>query len=170
MSTFNIALTGHRPNKLAGYNLDHPFYKALQQELEHQILIQLEHHDFVHCHSGMALGADTVWAQAIVAMKSKFPNRVMFTAHIPCENQESRWPADSQKHYHALLEHADHRIIYETHYTSQCMQKRNIGMIDASNGLLAIWDGTPGGTGNTVRAAQNNNHPVHILHPDQFRV
>ena len=32
--SFGIALTGHRPAKLAGYRMDDPFYRRLQDRLE----------------------------------------------------------------------------------------------------------------------------------------
>lgn len=169
MSTFHIALTGHRPNKLAGYNMSAPFYKRLRQQLMAVIAQKLETHDVVVCHCGMALGADIVWGEAIANMRFKFGSRVRFVAHIPCHNQESRWPQASQDHYHAVLNHSDDSVIYHDSYTPSCMQDRNVGMIRNSDLLIAIWDGTPGGTGNTVRAAKDVGHQILRFHPDSFR-
>lgn len=165
MST-RISLTGHRPNKLDGYNLNTPFYARLRHTLMDVIQNALIHHDIVHCHSGMALGADTIWAEAIIQMKQRYPGRVTFTAHIPCVNQENRWPAPSQNHYHELLTHADSSITYAKHYTPACMQERNIGMTNACDGLIAIWDGTPGGTSNCVHYAKSVNKHIHIIAPN----
>ena len=65
----SISLTGHRPNKLAGYDLSKPYYTRLRNRLIAIIEHSLAKYDIVECHSGMALGADTVWAQAIVYCK-----------------------------------------------------------------------------------------------------
>lgn len=67
----SISLTGHRPDKLAGYNLNDPFYDRLRRRLIRIIERSLDNYEIVECHSGMALGADTVWAQAIVECQQK---------------------------------------------------------------------------------------------------
>lgn len=168
-SVFHISLTGHRPNKLDGYNLDTRFYKQMRQHLMQIICYYLDRYDQVVCHSGMALGADTVWSEAIANMRFRFGSRVRFVAHVPCRNQESRWPEQSQRHYHKVLSHSDDVVIYSDHYTPSCMQDRNIGMVDAADLLLAIWDGTPGGTGNCVRAAKERNVQIHQIQPSTFK-
>lgn len=68
----SIALTGHRPDKLAGYNLNNPFYGRLHERLMKIIERALDNYPLVECHSGMALGADTVWAEVIVECQEKY--------------------------------------------------------------------------------------------------
>jgi uncharacterized phage-like protein YoqJ len=36
-------------------------------------------------------------------------------------------------------------------YSANKMEVRNRWMVDNSNGVVALWDGRPGGTGNCVR-------------------
>lgn len=168
-SVFNISLTGHRPKKLDGYNLDTRFYKQMRQHLMQIISYYLDRYDQVVCHSGMALGADTVWSEAIANMRFKFGSRVRFIAHMPCRNHESRWPEQSQRHYHKLLSHSDDIVIYSDHYTPSCLNQRNIGMVDAADLLIAIWDGSKSGTSHCVSAAKKRNVQVHQIHPDTFR-
>lgn len=45
----------------------------------------------------------------------------------------------------------------------------NIGMVEKLNLLLAIWDGTSGGTGNCVRAAKTRGVDIQRIHPDAFK-
>lgn len=79
-----LALTGHRPPRLAGYDLNHPFYKNLQATLENLIERALLKYQVVDCHSGMALGADTVWSLAILACQERHgKDRVRFHAEMP---------------------------------------------------------------------------------------
>lgn len=64
-----ICLTGHRPPKLDGYNLNTSFYKRLKERLEVIIEEALKRNDKVLCSSELALGADTVWSTAIFSVK-----------------------------------------------------------------------------------------------------
>lgn len=67
--SFHVALTGHRPGKLAGYDLYHPFYERLRERLKGIVLDGIEKHSHLTLHSGMALGADTIWSQAALTMR-----------------------------------------------------------------------------------------------------
>ena len=97
MSKIVLSLTGHRPTKLDGYklfgsnNMLRLYYQRLYNRLVLAITNALSKYDIVKCHSGMALGADTIWALAIVAMKQQYPNRVTFVAEIPDYNQPACW-------------------------------------------------------------------------------
>lgn len=121
----------------------------------------------VICHSGMALGADTVWAKTIIQMQQQYPNRIIFVADIPCVHQERRCPESSQRVFHEILTHANQQIIYAPAYNYKCMQDRNIGMIDACDELIAIWNGDEhGGTANAVHYAQATHVSIHRIPPD----
>ena len=86
-----ISLTGHRPDKLAGYDMTNDYYNRLRQRLIRIIERSLAQYPTVECHSGMALGADTVWAEAIIACRDKYgKDRVPFVAEIPDYNQPGR--------------------------------------------------------------------------------
>ena len=165
-----LSLTGHRPNKLNGYNISTPYYHRLCDLLEHLIRTAISKHpnQLVVCHSGMALGADTVWACAILHVRDEFPEQVRFIADVPCRNQGSRWPEPSRRTLKTLLDRADSIITYSETYTPQCMQQRNIGMVDACDVLIAIWDGTTGGTANAVRYAQRIKKPILKIDPKTF--
>jgi uncharacterized phage-like protein YoqJ len=45
------------------------------------------------------------------------------------------------------------------------MQARNEWMVDNSNAMIAVWDGSPGGTANTVKYAQAKERPVLVIDP-----
>ncbi len=168
--TFHIALTGHRPSKLAGYDLAHPFYAALQGWLDRIIDNGLDHHRHLTLHSGMALGADTVWAKSIVAAKRHHPNRIKFVAEVPVLSQPDRWPAARDRELWAELKaQADQVNVYAQTYTVQCLHERNRGMISGADLLLAVWDGSSGGTADGVRIAQARDIRVFRMHPDQVR-
>ena len=178
--TIHIGLTGHRPNKLGGYRINTPAYLSLQQDLERYIEQQLQTHDIVVGHSGLALGADTIWSKAILAMRERYPNRVQFHAEIPMMAQPSKWFAKSDiEFWHEQVDSADFSSVYGD--LSVCnndnerrrlavvlLNKRNEGMLDHSDILLAVWDGTSGGTGNAVKYARKTGLEIVRIRPDKY--
>ena len=71
MKRLAIALTGHRPPKLAGYDYNNIFYKRLYKKLDNIVKQALTRYDNLELHSGMALGADTIWAKVIIDNKKQ---------------------------------------------------------------------------------------------------
>ncbi len=141
-----IAVTGHRPSKLWGYNYSHPQYQKLGRVLR-DLLVQ-EHCD--HAISGMALGVDTVFA--LVVLKLEIP----LECAIPCIGHSIMWQRQSVELYDKILTRATKvTMVTNSPYTMSCMQKRNEYMVNECDVLIAVWDGTSGGTGNCVRYAQS---------------
>lgn len=56
MTKLTMALTGHRPQKLAGYDLQQPYYERMENQLIKLIKTALKRCDKLELHSGMALG------------------------------------------------------------------------------------------------------------------
>ena len=132
--------TGHRPDKLGGYS---------DEVLERAIAVAEESivgYDTVI--SGMALGWDT--ALAIAAVNKGIP----FIAAVPFLGYEARWSADSQNIFNNLLDLASKVVIVcDGDYGVWKLQKRNEWMVDNSDVVLALWDGSSGGTSNCIRYA-----------------
>lgn len=178
-STVHIGFTGHRPNKLGGYDISSQGYLYLQKDLEIYIERNLEVFDIVVGHSGLALGGDTIWSKAILAMKEKYPGRVLFHAEIPMMEQASAWFKKSDiDFWHEQVERADFKSVYgsldgvEEHkrrgLAAKFLNLRNEGMLDHSDVLLALHDGTSGGTGNAVKYAKKINLVTHTVHPNVY--
>lgn len=150
------AFTGHRPDKLGGYKLPNPTYLYVCQELD-KALRQLDPKQVI---TGMALGVDQ-WA-AHIAYKLGIP----FIAAVPFEGQEKAWPAPSQKAFHHLLKLACEKVIVSPGgYSSAKMQIRNEWMVDHCDILIAVWDGSKGGTGNCVQYAQSIGKQIYRIDP-----
>ena len=45
----------------------------------------------------------------------------------------------------------------QSHYSPDCMDKRNCYMVDHADFIIAVWDGRPSGTGETVTYARGRN-------------
>lgn len=151
-----VAFSGHRPDKLGGYNLPNPTYVSVCQKLE-AILKELKPDKAI---SGMALGIDQ-WA-ANICIKLGIP----FIAAIPFIGQERVWPAESQRIYKILLVRAaEQHIVCEGGYAAQKLQIRNEYMVDNADLVVTVWDGSPGGTGNCVAYAEKVKKPIHRIIP-----
>jgi uncharacterized phage-like protein YoqJ len=115
--------------------------------------------------SGMALGVDQ-WA-ANICNKLKIP----LIAAIPFEGQEKMWPEKSKKVYQSLLQKASEKIVVcEGGYSAYKMQLRNEWMVNHCDILLAVWDGSKGGTGNCVDYAMKKigQERIVIINPKQI--
>lgn len=143
-----LVATGHRPEKLGGYNRD--TFDSLRYFAE--TVIQIEKPTLVI--GGMAQGWDHAIATA--ALLAKVP----LHAFIPFSGQESVWPEEAQKRYRAVLSKAEKITIVSTGgYSAHKMQLRNEAMVDSlrkntQDTLIALWDGSNGGTSNCVRYAE----------------
>lgn len=146
---FVLAGTGHRLGRLGGYGED---VKTALTELASQLLIRVRPDRVV---SGMALGWDQALAEAAVAHK------IPFTAAVPFEGQEHKWPEESQRRYHELLRQArDVQTIGHPGFSAKKMQVRNIYMVHECTALATLWDGKQnGGTWNCVRYARRVKKP-----------
>lgn len=154
------SFTGHRPDKLGGYERS-PLQEAIRATIK--VILTEMRPDMVI--SGMAIGIDQMVAE--LAIETGIP----FTAALPFRGQESRWPHQAQAHYQKLLASA-HKIQYcsEPGYNPYKMQVRNQWMVDNSDLLIAVWDGSTGGTYNCVKYAERVGKPVARLDPKRFDI
>ncbi len=164
MPEINIAVTGHRPNKLFGYDLSDPRYQVMKQSFKNFLTAKKA----TNAITGMALGVDALFALAALELKAEgYP--IKLSAYIPCLNHESRWNTFDQHRYHDILRQADEVIrVTNRPYTPECMQQRNIAMVDHADIVLAVWDGTKGGTCNCINYAKQQDRPIYYLTPSQF--
>ena len=55
-------------------------------------------------------------------------------------------------------------------YTPDCLRKWNRYMVDHAEIVLAVWNGSPSGTSQTVWYARETGKPVWIIWPDTLEV
>lgn len=150
---FVVCGTGHRPNKIGGYG---PVPETKLLRLAQSALAALrDEHGPLEVISGMALGWDTALARAALSLE------IPFVAAIPFLGQEKMWPSSSQDSYNDLLrESARQIIVCEGKYAPWKMLERNKWMVDNSDLVLALWDGSKGGTGHCVSYAKEKNKEI----------
>lgn len=166
MSTYHIAFTGHRPNKIGGYDTNNPKRIAVKKAIEDALTRAVNKYGNSHkivVITGGALGVDT--DAASVAYKMGLP----FIVAVPCQGQDSKWPVESRTKYANMLKAAAEIVmVYDGPYNNTCMQDRNKWMVDHCDALVAVWDGTSGGTANCVKYAQSVGKPIVMINPDNL--
>lgn len=153
--------TGHRPQKL-GYGENSIQCDELKNRLEELIIELIEKEDVTHFISGVALGVDTYAANIVLNLKTRYPDITLECA-IPCENQAEKWNERDRDVYYDLISKCDKETLLQQKYSSDCMRKRNEYMVDNSDYVIAVWNGKPSGTGNTVKYARKNNKMVLLV-------
>ena len=147
-----VAATGHRPDKLGGYSKD------IESKLYDLAVEELGKINPTKVISGMALGWDQAVAKACNTLS------IPWIAAVPFIGQEKAWPKESQTFYHELLDTAsEYIIVREGTYHPSKMYERNIWMVDRSDLVLALWDGSSGGTGHCVKYANKVKKPIKNL-------
>lgn len=143
-----IAVTGHRPHKLGGY--DQAIFDALVKLASEKLSWRPE-----RVITGMALGWDQAVAQACIDLS------IPFTAAVPFSGQSNNWPQPAQDFYASLMDAADLvEVVCPGGYAAWKMQRRNEWAVDRAGSVLALWDGTSGGTANCVRYATRLGRPI----------
>ena len=140
--------TGHRPEKLNRSEVE------IKKDLKGAILQAIDD-GFVTFITGMARGVD-IWAGEIILQLRKNNPNLHLIAASPYDGFESRWSADWQRRYKDILDQADLVRFVCNGYSKSCFQIRNEWMVNRSARVIAVYNGEPGGTRNTIEYAERN--------------
>ena len=135
-----IAVTGHRPKRLKGQ----------QKEVKRWLSEQLNKYKCTEAISGMAQGADQIFAQA--AIEKNIPLICCYPYRKNFFHQEEQKILNKAK---------DIKFISEAYTGNRVYWFRDKYMVDNCDLLLAVWDGIEaGGTWLTVNYAQKIGKPI----------
>lgn len=156
------AFTGHRPGKLPwGDREADPRCLALKVQIAQAVARAREKGaDIFAC--GLARGCDFYFLETVLTLRQIDP-RVSMEAWLPCPEQADRWPEADQVRYTSGLRQCDAVHVLEPAYSPGCMLRRNRAMLDRSDLLISVYDGTGGGTGAAVAYAKRLGIPVDAL-------
>lgn len=157
------AFTGHRPQHLPfGMNENDERCVKLKEELKEQIINLIEAENVTHFITGMALGVDLYAAEIVLDLKARYPSITLESA-IPCETQAVKWSMAQRERYYDIAAQCDKETMLQSHYTPDCMDKRNRYMVDHADFIIAVWDGRLSGMGKTVTYARGRDGKVIIV-------
>lgn len=145
-----IAGTGHRPDKLSGW--DNPRSFEIPKEVAKENLDSV-----IGVVSGGAAGWDLALAHAAIDLG------IPVMMAVPFEGQEKKWSSFWQDKYNEAREYATKEVILGSP-SKKAFLDRNQWMVDYVKGkggfILALWDGSSGGTFHCVNRAKQAGVPV----------
>ena len=152
---YTCCFTGHRPEKLTRSELD--IRIDLETEIQNAIA-----DGFTTFVTGMAKGVD-IWAAEIVLQMRDEGCPIQLICAVPYEGVESRWAAEWQQRYRAVLQSADEIKYVCSRRCRGGYHIRNRWMIDRSSRVIAVYNGHPGGTKGTLDYAARLGLSVHLV-------
>ena len=165
----SVCFTGHHPPRLssAGDYKECEAFQAVRVWLERQIC------NYVHAEpclsnfiTGGALGVDTWAADLVVDMDYKL------SLYLPFPEMGHNWPKlIDQETLRLHKEYAGRmgevKFICPT-FSNYAYILRDYSMVDASQLVLAVWDGSlDGGTYKTIQYAQRQQKMIHRYNPKE---
>lgn len=135
-------VTGHRLGKLKGSE------KVTRQLLRTEIgkMVAAGISTFL---VGGAEGVE-LWAADIVCkMKEKNGNLKLVVA-VPFPGVEKKFSERAREKYAEILSKADRVETISDKYAADCFQKRDCWIVDHASGMIAVYNGMPGGTRLTI--------------------
>lgn len=158
-----VAFTGHRPEKIRGgkhENSDE--VRQIKQELTRLILSKING-GCTWFLTGMAMGADIWAAEIVLYLKKKYPH-IRLAAAVPFPGQDAGFPAEWKERYHAVLDRCD-----EIHMVSPVRQpggymRRNRWLVEHSCHIIGVYNGSRGGSMQTLNMALLNGSDIKIIH------
>lgn len=163
-----VCFTGHRPDKLGGYDERNPVAEFVKAELRDVIekLIERGARKFV---CGGALGVDTWAAEIVLELKAEHPDLYLLIVK-PFAGQHIRWKPSDIARYEFICAHANEvQVACPGEYAAWKMQRRNEVMVDMSDVVVAVWDGSKGGTANCRNYALGKKY-LYVINPKDYSV
>lgn len=181
----NVCITGHRPNKLYGYNMNNPKYDYLRKVIYNVIeKLYYKYNKRITLINGGALGVDQIFARESIKLKDKYNSDIDSIIKLilvkPCMNQDVKWDNNSKREYIDICNNMDDIICISKEYTNTCLQKRNIYMVDNSDIVIVVLNNSnnnnndnnnKSGTSNCYNYAKNKkDKDIILIDPVSFNV
>ena len=147
--------TGHRPERLGMPELEIIF--SLKGEIRTAISDGFQ--TFI---SGMARGCDLWAAEAVLALRNEGA-MVRLICASPYQGFEKQWSREWQERYRRVIKQSDLVRFICPRYSRECFLRRNQWMVDHSARVIAVYNGQPSGTRNTIEYARQCGVPVILL-------
>lgn len=147
--------TGHRPQKCFGSE------ESIRLKLIAAIneAIQNGYDTFV---TGMAEGVD-VWAADEVLKIKKEHEKIKLICAVPFEGVEKNRTEEQKNTFRKIIASADNVAYVCPKYRPWCFSARNQWMVDHASMVIAVFNGTPGGTEATIQYAHKKERKIVLL-------
>lgn len=147
----SVCFTGHRTIKIT---------RELKAALINVLRRLIENEGAVDFYAGGAVGWDTLCAQAVIALRRRYPH-IRLRLVLPCceAEQTAKWSAEQQADYKRILAAADSAEYTSEHYYNECMKARNARLVELADICVCYYNKSrpTSGTGQTVRMAEQKS-------------
>jgi len=160
-----VCFTGHRPNKLGGWDGHNAMAGNVRAALHNAIVDVCKEYatkEPVLFITGMAQGVDMWAADAVAQVRDLIYNNVILEAYIPFVGQQNKWPLTGQKDYLKIICNCNRlHFVDEEGYAPWKLLNRNKAMVDKADLVIAVWNGDEkGGTAHCVRYAKSKDKKI----------
>ena len=157
------AFTGHRPESFPfGNDEASPECVAIKEKLAAEIenMITKGVDTFI---SGAAKGVDTWAMEAVLKLREAKHPHIKLIAAIPYPDQAKAWGEEEKQRYERLTNSCT-KVVLSERYFRGCLLVRNRFMVDNSDHLIAVYNGSKkGGTAYTVKYAEKHGKDTVII-------
>jgi len=170
MESFDVMFTGHRPPKLGGWDENNKKAEVIKLWLFAVVEGIIDDGrgklTFV---SGGCQGTDQWGAEAVLSTKERIP-QVQLHMAIPCDDYDGKWPdAPKQRLKNIIAKATSSTIVCPGPYAAYKNFVRDQWMVDRSSMVVAVFDGSKSGTGNTIRMAIKKGIPILRFNPETLK-
>lgn len=152
MKHLTACFSGPRPEKLLQpWNEQHVEVVRIKRELQAKT-VNAAVDGYRIFLSGMACGIDLLAAETVFNLKQVLSD-IYLVAVLPYQNQRF-WQPEWAARYNRVLASADKVIVLSEQYHKGCFMERNRYMVEHSSRLIAVVNGTKGGTSATLHYAE----------------
>jgi len=140
-SVRKIAIVGHRPPEIGGYEKN-PTADGLRRHIKEILVAKASIFDEVAVLTGLQLGTETLGAEA--AIEAGVP----FIAVLAFPDPSARWPKAAQKHFDELIDQAIDVVVLANQVPSSPAQvakafaKRDRWLQTEAAEAVVVWDGS----------------------------
>ena len=191
-----VCFTGHRPNRLGGYDMKNPTMMRLKERLLVVIEELIVEKGYVTFISGGALGLDQAAFWCVEILKKKYPHiqNILASPYLD-QGRKKEWDASVGRYvgwseeqalwYEKMRSRAD-MVIYVDgqegygrdhtvsvgRHSNRKLMIRNEYMVDHADLVVAVWDGVKekSGTWNCIRYAHRHSKEMIFINPSTMQV
>lgn len=161
------SFTGHRPQKLNIGNEKDPECVHLKKMLRDEILHTIDQ-GYTGFISGMAPGTD-LWAAEITLniklIYDIWDKDLKLYAAVPFDTQDKYWNDEIKERYYHVLNSCDGIFYICDESSKSAYLRRNDFLVKNASKLIAVYNGSQGGTAYTVEHARKKGLDVSVILP-----
>lgn len=148
--SISLACTGHRPQKLGGFS----------REVNSKLISCAEYCFRMIAPELVIVGGALGWDQACASAAHNM--NIPFDVYFPFQGYDARWPQESKEEADRIHSFARNiSYVCSPGYAAWKMQRRNEAMVDSATHLLALHNGSEGGTMNCVLYARGKGMRIY---------